>query len=176
MILPEAGSDDLTNGINVSLNPHETKVISFQVRVNDLEDTANITNTANVDEVDTKTVTHRYVEPIITATKTSVSQNGLNYVVEGETITYYITVQNAGHLAGNATIIDEAPVGTTFVPNSIRVNNSQTQYSEDDLRAGIQVDVTALGQTTLSFDVTVNTLEDGTLVKTLSNTATVNNS
>ena len=176
VILPETGSDDLSNGINVSLNPHETKIISFQVRVNDLEDTANITNTATVDEVDTQTVTHRYVEPIITATKTSVAQNGLNYVVEGETITYYITVQNAGHLAGNATIIDEAPVGTTFVPNSIRVNNSQTQYSEDDLRAGIQVDVTALGQTTLSFDVTVNTLEDGTLVKTLSNTATVNNS
>ena len=175
VVLSETGSDNLENGINVSLNPHETKVVSFQVKVNDLGDTANISNTATVDEVDTKTVTHRYVEPIINAEKSTTTENKLSYVVEGETITYYITVKNTGHLAGKTTIIDEIPEGTTFVQNSIKVNNSQTQYTEDNLKAGIEVDVTALGQTTLSFDVTVNSLEDEALVKTLTNTATVNN-
>ena len=175
VVLSETGSDNLENGINVSLNPHETKVVSFQVKVNDLDDTANISNTATVDEVDTNTVTHRYVEPIINAEKSSTTENKLSYVVEGETITYYITVKNTGHLAGKTTIIDEIPEGTTFVQNSIKVNNSQTQYTEDNLKAGIEVDVTALGQTTLSFDVTVNPLEDEALVKTLTNTAIVNN-
>ena len=175
VVLSESGSDNLANGINVSLAPHEKKVISFQVKVKDSEDTANIENTASVDGTNTEPVTHRYVKPIISAKKNSTTENKLSYVVEGEKITYTITIQNTGHFAGRTTVKDTIPEGTIFVPNSIKVNNSETQYSEDDLRAGIQVDVTALGQTTLSFDVTVDTLKDGNLVKTLSNTATVNN-
>ena len=174
IVKSEYGQNDLESGIEVSLAPNELKTISFQVRVNDLEDTTSITNTAKVDDQNTNTITHRYVEPIISAEKSSTTENDLSYVVEGEKITYYIVVKNEGHLEGKATIKDVIPEGTTFVPNSIKVNDEGTSYTEQNLNEGVQVNVTALGQTTLSFDVTVNPLEGDTLVKELSNTATVN--
>ena len=41
-------------------------------------------NTATVNDVPTGETTHTYVKSIISATKTSVTENKLAYVVEGE--------------------------------------------------------------------------------------------
>ena len=67
--------EDLNNGIRVSIAPHEVKTLSFQVRVQDIDNGIQITNTAKVDEKDTNEVTSRYVEPIISASKDSTTQN-----------------------------------------------------------------------------------------------------
>ena len=90
--------EELANGINVDLSAHEVAELSFRVTVNDLENRAQISNTATVNDVPTETITHRYIEPIISATKESTTANDLDYVVEGEIITYTITVQNSGDL------------------------------------------------------------------------------
>ena len=171
---PQETAENLAIGINVDLSAHETKELSFQVSVNDLDNGTQITNTATVNDVPTGTITHRYVEPIITATKASTTEEGLGYVVEDETITYTITVKNDGDLAGNAIIKDSVPEGTTFVQNSIKVNGEESAYTEQNLKEGITEQVPARDQITVSFDVTVDHLQGDLLTKVLTNTATVN--
>ena len=93
-------------------------------------------------------------------------------VKEGEKITYTITVANTGSAEGTATIKDSIPEGTTFVEGSIKVNDEETQYTAEDLSNGIELEVSAKEEATLSFKVTANAdLADETQIK---NTATVN--
>ena len=168
--------DDLTTyGIDVLVPEKETRTVEFTVTVNDLDNGDKITNIAYVEGEETDPVEHTYVEPIISATKSQTTENSLGYVVEGEKITYTITVTNNGGLDGNAIVKDEAPAGTTFVDGSIKVNGSgDDNYTETDLNTGIEVNVPAHGNTTLSFEVTVNGLEDEELTKQIRNTAIVN--
>ena len=92
-----------------------------------------IRNVATVDDEPTEEITHKYVEPIISAEKKSTTENGLGYVVEGEKITYTITVRNDGGLSKDVPIQDDAPEGTTFVDGSIKVNGSgDDNYTETD--------------------------------------------
>src|SRR5699024_6210375 len=107
-------------------------------------------------------------------TKEAKTQNNLGYVVENETITYTIKLDNEGYLGGIFTVKDTAPEGTTFVPGSIKINDSPTGNSLEELQQGIDVTVGAQDESTLSVDVTVNELEGDTLTKVLTNTATVN--
>ena len=102
---------------------------------------------------------HTYIEPEISQEKSATTEHNLAYVVEGEKITYTITVKNDGGLDKNVVVKDEAPEGTTFVPGSIKVNGLPTQDTEDNLKAGITVNVPEYGETTVSFDVTVDPLE-----------------
>ena len=50
----------------------------------------------------------------------------MDYVVEGETITYTITVTNTGDLGKDVTVRDNIPAGTTFVPDSIVIVENGT--------------------------------------------------
>ena len=166
-------STNLSNGISVPLNAGQTKTVEFKVTVNDLNNGATISNVATVDGEQTSTVTHTYAEAVISSTKSATTANGLSYVVEGERITYTITVRNDGNLSKNVVIKDTIPSGTSFVSGSIRVNNSTTYNTQSNLSSGITVNVPARGSATLSFAVTVNTLTSGTYSRTISNTATV---
>ena len=169
-------------GIEITLSPDESKRVEFKVTVNDLDNEATIENIAIVDGNQTNEVEHRYVEPIISGSKAIETENGLDYVVEGETITYEITASNIGDADGTAIIKDTIPAGTTFVENSIKIventNENSTPkeetYTEDNLTGGIEVNVGAQNQTTVSFQVTVNNLPAGVYEGTISNTATVN--
>ena len=168
-------AEELASGIEVNLNAGESTTLEFTVTVNDLGNNTPIRNVATIDDEPTNEVQHKYVEPIIEAEKSYTTENSLGYVVEGEKITYTITVINDGGLSGNAKIQDYAPEGTTFVDGSIKVNGSgDDNYTETDLNTGIEVNVPAHGNTTLSFEVTVNGLEDEELTKQIRNTAIVN--
>ena len=183
-------ADDLKNGITVNLGAGESKDIEFKVKVNDLDNGATIKNVATVNNNTTNETNHKYVEPIITASKEMKTENGLGYVVEGEKITYTIRVQNSGDLAQDVIVKDNIPEGTTFVAGSIKVNGESNYNIDDedinlsektakDLASGLKVNVPAkqdstLGETTISFEVTVNTLEEGTFTKVITNQATVN--
>ena len=169
---PELTQDNLQQGIDVELQAGESKNLEFKVTVNDLDNGTIIRNVATVDDEQTNEVTHTYVEPIISATKTSTTENSLDYVVEGEKITYTITIKNDGDLRKDVTVTDEIPEGTSFVEGSIKVNNNPTQDTQTNLKNGISVPVEARDETTLSFEVTVNELTEG-LTKEIKNTATV---
>ena len=127
-----------------------------------------------MDDEPTETTTHTFVKPIISAEKESTTENNLDYVVEGEKITYTITVKNDGGLADDVQIQDNIPEGTSFVEGSIRISNNPDTSSlgEGNLSNGIEINVPAYGETTLSFEVTVDELTEG-LTKVITNTATV---
>ena len=170
--------ENLINGIPVSLEPDETKTVKFTVIVNEINNDTEITNYATIEGKDTgtnvtNTVKVRYLKPIIKASKEATTENGLGYVVEGEKIIYTITVTNEGGLGKLVTVQDKIPDGTTFVPNSIKVNNEETEYTDNDLKTGITEYVDANEEIKVSFDVTVNTLPEGELRAEIVNKATV---
>ena len=177
----ELTQENLSQGINVEVAVGEETTVEFQVKVNDLNNGDPIRNVATYTDEDeeeksTEEVEHTYVEPIINSTKESETENGLAYVVEGETITYTITVTNSGDLGKNVTITDEIPEGTTFVEGSIKIDGeSRTELTKENLSQGIQEFVNARDEITLSFDVTVDVLSEGELRKEIVNTALVDN-
>ncbi len=131
-------------------------------------------------KIEGTTITNTYIGPVIEAEKEVTTENNLNYVVEGEKITYTIRVENSGKLAGDILVKDSIPAGTSFVAGSIKVNDEeQEKMTADDLANGITVTVPArseatAGEVTVSFEVTVNELEGDTLTETIRNIATIN--
>ena len=123
--------------------------------------------------VDGTNITNTYNGPVISQSKSVSTENGLGYVVEGEKITYTITVKNSGGVAKDITVQDSVPEGTTFVENSVKVNNEDIGYSAEELSSGITVNVGANSETKVTFEVTVNALPDGIFIKELKNTAIV---
>ena len=166
-------SDLTTKGIEVPLNADESKTVEFKVRVNDIENGTQIRNVATVNGEETNETEHTYVEPIISGEKTIETENGLEYVVEGEVITYRITATNSGDAAGTVKVSDDIPEDTTFVDNSIKVGNKETGYTAEELSEGIDVEVEARGKTEVEFQVRVNDLEEGIYEDTIENTAIV---
>ena len=84
-----------------------------------------------------------------------------NTVKEGQQITYKITVTNTGTVDATALIKDMIPEGTTFVDGSIKVNDEDTSYTEEELESGISIPVEKDSSSTLSFKVEINKLTDG---------------
>ena len=124
-------------------------------------------------QISGNTITNTYDGPIISGEKTATTENNLNYVLENETITYAITVKNDGGVSKDVQIRDTIPTGTSFVENSIKINNQEQTYTQTELQNGITVNVPEHGQTTISFDVTVNELTENTFTGTIKNTAYV---
>ena len=118
-------------------------------------------------------ITNTYNGPVISQSKSVTTENGQNYVVEGEKITYTITVTNDGGVAKDVTIIDNIPDGTTFVENSIKVDNEEITYGASKLSSGLTVNVGANSEVTVSFEVTVNELEENVYLKEIRNIANV---
>ena len=98
----------------------------------------------------------------ITGEKASIAQS--DKVKVDDIITYEIKLKNEGTVDGKAIIKDDAPEGTTFVENSIKINNEQTQSTLQDLNNGITVDVPLGGETKLTFDVKVHDLNDDDII------------
>lgn len=149
----------------VNIAKGETKTVSFKVTVIS-EEFSVIDNTAKVDGEDTNEV-HT---PIITKYKTSElivkDENGVETIEErdakvGETIKYKVNVVNSSKYAGTTSIYDIVPEGTTLVDGSIS-NDGLVESTTDE--NGIEtkkivwdnVQISANGTTTVSFDVTIN--------------------
>ena len=132
-------------------------------------------------EINGTTITNTYKGPVIHSQKEMTTENGLNYVVEGEKITYTIRVQNSGDLGQDVVVKDSIPEGTSFVEGSVQVNGvADASKTAGDLANGIRVtvpertDENTMGEATVSFTVTVNELEGELLRKDIKNTATIN--
>ncbi len=123
------------------------------------------------------TITNVYNGPIISQEKSFTTENNLGYVVEGEKITYTITIINDGGVAKDVELKDSIPEGTTLVDGSIKVNGESSytingeeinlkEKTAEDLANGIIVNVEANSQTTVSFEVIVNENAEGEIVNT----------
>ena len=131
-----------------------------------------LTNKATVNEIPTDEVK----TPVITFFKKAEQST----VKAGEKILYTITLVNSSEVTGKVIVKDEAPENTTFVDGSIELNKVQLKdkdnnvLTEQNLKDGIEIEVTANSEVTLTFEVTVNEqnrLNDGDIIK---NTAYVN--
>lgn len=178
--------EDLQNGINIPVEKGTSSTISFIVKVNKLTNGDIIDNTAQLkditvseesEEKESNNVQLRYVEPIISQSKLVSTENEKEYVVNGEVVTYTINISNEGFLGKDVIIKDTIPEGTTFVDESIKINGVQCQKADGtkptalDLENGVGLNIPAeTMDNTLSFDVTINDLEDEDIIK---NTALV---
>lgn len=178
---------DLATGITIEVEAHDEKKVIFTVRVNDIENDTIIKNVATVNE-DKPEVEYTYIEPVVDVVKTVTKEDGNeiknpNYVLEGQTIVYRITVTNEGSKETDAIVTDIIPTGLSIVPESIIVDLEETIYTSADLASGITVNVPAkgkneegtvvAGQTIVEFKVTVDELAEGVLTQTLKNIAVV---
>ena len=178
---------ELIAGKTIEVDAHDEKKIMFTVKVNDIDNDTIIKNVATVGK-DKPEIEHKYIEPVIDVTKTVTKEDGNeikdpNYVLEGQTIVYRITVTNTGSKETDAVVTDTIPEGLSIVPGSVIIASEETTYTSADLAAGITVNVPAkgkneegtevAGQTIVEFKVTVDELAEGILTKTLKNVAVV---
>ncbi len=153
----------------------ETVELSFKVKVISEKEITLISNTAKVNGEDTPTTE----TPVVTTAKEAY------LVVDGEfakatsakvgdTLKYVITIANNSNVPGKTTVTDIIPDGTTFVERSINVNDKNTDYTAENLKDGIKVEVPANGMATVSFDVVINKeTATGEVVKEVTNAAVV---
>ena len=183
--------EDLLNGINVPVAKDSSSTLSFKVKIQELEKGEIIDNKATYQDITISQETEEketnnvqliyfntYGEPILSYSKSMLTEKGENYVTSGEKITYKINISNIGLVPLELIVKDQIPVGTTYVEDSLKVNNT-TYTKEDesnatisDLENGLTVSVPEeTTNYTISFEVTVNAeLEDETEI---TNTATV---
>ena len=136
---------DMVKLINMSVLkanslPNETE-LTFEVTVNNQKDENLIKNIAQVDNTQTNEIDYTYRKPIITAEKEMETQNGLDYVVSDESIQYNIVVNNYGSISKDVVVKDLIPEGTTFVDGSLKVDDEETEYTEEDLKNGVTINV-----------------------------------
>ncbi|MDA1853814.1 hypothetical protein PDJ89_14995 [Bacillus cereus] len=175
-------------GITVgTLNPGETKTLSFQVRVTQIPAGGTITNEAST----TYTYQPDPTLPPVTTTEptppTSVTVNTATvnptksadraFADIGDIITYTISLQNNGTVpATNIVLTDPIPNGTTFIPNSVTING----ISQPNTNPSTGITVGTLDPTeaaTITFQVQVISVPPNGLVEnqgTVSFTHTVN--
>ena len=95
---------------------------------------------------------------------------------EGDKITYTVRITNDGNLAKTVTLADTLPEGLTFDTNTqIKVGNTGTVYTEQNLKNGIQVEVPEHGTVEVTFAGIVDNLGEGIYSKVLTNKATIDN-
>ena len=185
----ELTETNLAEGIRLEVPAGESTKVEFKVTVGDLENGTKVANTAVIkenpddpesEEEPTNTEEKTYVESIIEANKEVITENGLDYVVEGEEITYKIVVENTGDLNTEVLVKDSIPEGTTFVEGSIKINNEvQEGLTETNIAEGIRLEVPArenedtAGKVELSFKVIVNKPEEDK-INSIKNIATIN--
>ena len=127
---PQVGANPIT-GINLgTIPPGGIVTITYQVTVDSLPLSGEITNTATVDfefQIEPEgpvDIGSQESDPVITQVEvgeiTAVKSVNKAYAEVGDTLTYTVVVTNTGTvIANNVVFRDNPPNGTTFVPNSI---------------------------------------------------------
>ncbi|MEW9701735.1 hypothetical protein [Paenibacillus sp. SI8] len=144
-----------------TLNPLASVIIGFQLRVTSLPEPAALSNRASVSftsgsfqgsSVSDTVVTPIY-QAIIGLKKSSSSANA----TVGDTLTYFIRVENSGNTAATVNVTDTIPAGAAFVSNSIIVGATPTPGLNPV--TGIPIGTLHPGDVvTVSFLITVQTL------------------
>ena len=150
----------LTNGnYNITV-PGETTVkveivVTTVEKTADGEYTSTVQNTAYITEDPNTPEEPVPSEETKVANITALKASSYEGKEEGEelneldVITYTITLTNHGDAEGTVTVSDTVPVGTTLVPDTIKVNG-EGNYTEKQLNEGIDVTVSANGEATLT--------------------------
>ncbi|HIE8453667.1 TPA: beta strand repeat-containing protein [Bacillus cereus] len=160
---------DPSLGIHLDdISPEGTTFITFQVKILAIPPSGTLTNNAlvnyeyTVNPTETpavgSTVTNTTVTPIVDATLVINKNASTTFATIGDTITFTSVVTNTGNTtANNIVFTDSIPNGTTFVPNSFKINgvtvpntNPQNSINIGNLNANASV--------TLSFQVNITTL------------------
>lgn len=154
-------SFDLTTGFNVgNLAPGASIVITYKIQAANPITNVLISNFASV----SYTADNRNLNENSNTVEIAVMSNRLTIIktvdksvaIKGETLHYTSKITNSGTLPKtNLLFTDDIPVGTTFIPNSVKINNSpqvglnpQTGFALPNLAVGDSV--------TVEFDVLVN--------------------
>lgn len=186
----------VTNGkvqlTNYNLEEGKTLVIEFTVSVNTLPEGQYskeiATNIAVVNGNNTPDKTGEYdvVKPHIESDKSSeivecaVNQTTGRKVHQGDKIRYTITVSNNGTDSDIVNVTDSIPNGVTYVANTLSAklqDNTEVQVNIiDNKQVKLEAYTLNGGSTlTITFDVTVNELEEGVYSKQIANNIAVVN-
>ncbi|MBG9536880.1 hypothetical protein ABE43_09105 [Bacillus thuringiensis] len=117
-----------------TLNPSQSVVVTFQVRVVSIPPNGIIVNEATITytfqpnpgepPVTVTTLTPPTTTNVNTATTSPTKSADKAFALLGDTITYTISLQNTGTVpATNVLVTDPIPAGTTFIPNSVTIND-----------------------------------------------------
>ena len=161
--LPGKDAAELLPGSNIV-------TVDFTVKVTATG--GDIYNTAYVNDVPTNTTVH-YVgtpDPRVRLFKSADPAAG-TMVKSGSTITYYVTVTNTGATAAEEVKVEDLiPAGTTYVPNSAKIDGVEVVNACDGVKVAWNIGTLAAEDSRLlSFQVKVNAV---TSLRLLTNQAT----
>ncbi|TKI94099.1 DUF11 domain-containing protein, partial [Bacillus wiedmannii] len=158
-----------STGIPVStLAPSESATISFRVLVTSIPPNGEIQNQGNVSfqyqpdptkpPVSVTTPTPTTITPVNVGTINPIKTADKSIVSVGDTITFTITFQNEGTIPiADISVTDSLPAGTSFIPNSVTINNIPVPNANPS--TGILVgNLDPAESVTISFQVRVITL------------------
>ncbi len=132
----------------VLLNKQTTFNLSFDVMIDDSEESSDkvqiintpIVNTKEMEAIKINAEVKQHKESKVTAkTNVKLEKEDLGYSQEGEEITYNIEIDNNDSMEDVAVVKDVIPDGTEFVDGSLKIDNTDTEYSKEDLENGIEV-------------------------------------
>ncbi|WP_140386985.1 DUF11 domain-containing protein, partial [Bacillus cereus] len=146
----------------------DTVFITFQAQILAIPPSGTLTNNALVNYEYTvnpnqspavgSTVTNTTVTPIIDATLVINKSASTTFATIGDTITFTSAVTNNGNTTANNIIFtDTIPNGTTFIPNSFKINGVTVPNANP--QNGINIgNLNSNASATLSFQVNITTL------------------
>lgn len=150
------------------ISPGDTVFITFQAQILAIPPSGTLTNNALVNYEYTvnpnqspavgSTVTNTTVTPIIDATLVINKSASTTFATIGDTITFTSAVTNNGNTTANNIIFtDTIPNGTTFIPNSFKINGVTVPNANP--QNGINIgNLNSNASATLSFQVNITTL------------------
>ncbi|MDK7423871.1 beta strand repeat-containing protein [Bacillus paranthracis] len=166
--IPQPGLDP-SLGIHLAdIPPGDTVFITFQAQILAIPPSGTLTNNALVNYEYTvnpnqspavdSTITNTTVTPIIDATLVLNKNASTTFATIGDTITFTSSITNTGNTtANNIVFTDSIPNGTTFVPNSFKINGVTVPNANP--QNGINIgNLNANASITLNFQVNIITL------------------
>ncbi|WP_083681674.1 DUF11 domain-containing protein [Paenibacillus sp. FSL A5-0031] len=150
-----------------SLNLATSITVTYQATVTSLPSTAQLSSTANAaftfqsiaggsiitGVIPSNTVTIPVYAPNLSIVKSASTQNA----TVGNQVVYTLLVANTGSSAAIVNLTDNIPAGTSFIPNSFRVNGIVVAGANPS--AGVAIGtIAAGGSSTITFQVQVNVL------------------
>lgn len=166
--VPQPGLDPSLGVYLADISPGDTVFITFQAQILAIPPSGTLTNNALVNYEYTvnpnqspavgSTVTNTTVTPIIDATLVINKSASTTFATIGDTITFTSAVTNTGNTTANNIIFtDTIPNGTTFIPNSFKINGVTVPNANP--QNGINIgNLNSNASATLSFQVNITTL------------------
>ncbi|PFT99487.1 cell surface protein [Bacillus thuringiensis] len=166
--VPQPGLDPSLGVHLADISPGDTVFITFQAQILAIPPSGTLTNNALVNYEYTvnpnqspavgSTVTNTTVTPIIDATLVINKSASTTFATIGDTITFTSAVTNNGNTTANNIIFtDTIPNGTTFIPNSFKINGVTVPNANP--QNGINIgNLNSNASATLSFQVNITTI------------------